>query len=55
MTNVRIARQPVLNGKQIVEGYELLYPTGEVDETLAAARITIEALRDRTRATGGNQ
>jgi EAL and modified HD-GYP domain-containing signal transduction protein len=46
MTNVRIARQPVLNGKQIVEGYELLYPTGEVDETLAAARITIEALSE---------
>ncbi len=46
MTDVRIARQPVLNGKQIVEGYELLYPTGEVDETLAAARITIEALSE---------
>jgi EAL and modified HD-GYP domain-containing signal transduction protein len=46
MTNVRIARQPILNDDQIVEGYELLYPTGEVDETLAAARITIEALSE---------
>jgi len=46
MTNVRIARQPILNGEQIVEGYELLYPTDGVDETLAAARITIEALSD---------
>jgi c-di-GMP phosphodiesterase len=46
MTNVRIARQPILNGKQIVEGYELLYPTDGVDETLAAARITIEALSE---------
>jgi EAL and modified HD-GYP domain-containing signal transduction protein len=46
MTNVRIARQPILNGEQIVEGYELLYPRGEIDETLAAARITIEALSE---------
>jgi EAL and modified HD-GYP domain-containing signal transduction protein len=46
MTNVRIARQPILNSEQIVEGYELLYPMGEVDETLAAARITIEALSE---------
>jgi EAL and modified HD-GYP domain-containing signal transduction protein len=46
MTNVRIARQPILNDDQIVQGYELLYPTGEVDETLAAARVTIEALSE---------
>ncbi len=46
MTNVRIARQPILNGEQVVEGYELLYPRGEIDETLAAARITIEALSE---------
>jgi EAL and modified HD-GYP domain-containing signal transduction protein len=46
MTNVRIARQPILNDDQIVQGYELLYPTGGVDETLAAARITIEALSE---------
>lgn len=46
MTNVRIARQPILNGEQIVQGYELLYPTAGVDETLAAARITVEALSE---------
>jgi EAL and modified HD-GYP domain-containing signal transduction protein len=46
MTNVRIARQPILNDEQVVQGYELLYPTGGVDETLAAARITIEALSE---------
>jgi EAL and modified HD-GYP domain-containing signal transduction protein len=46
MTNVRIARQPILNDGQVVQGYELLYPTGDVDETLAAARITIEALSE---------
>jgi EAL and modified HD-GYP domain-containing signal transduction protein len=46
MTDVRIARQPVLNSKQVVEGYELLYPTDGVDETLAVARITIEALSE---------
>jgi EAL and modified HD-GYP domain-containing signal transduction protein len=46
MTNVRIARQPILNDDQIVQGYELLYPTGEVSETLAAARVTIEALSE---------
>ena len=46
MTNVRIARQPILNEEQIVEGYELLYPTGEVDDTLAAARIALEALSE---------
>lgn len=46
MTNVRIARQPILNGEQIVQGYELLYPTSGVDETLAVARITIEALSE---------
>ena len=46
MTNVRIARQPILNGEQIVQGYELLYPTAGVDDTLAAARITIEALSE---------
>jgi EAL and modified HD-GYP domain-containing signal transduction protein len=46
MSNIRIARQPILNDKQIVQGYELLYPTGDIDETLAAARITIEALSE---------
>jgi EAL and modified HD-GYP domain-containing signal transduction protein len=46
VTNVRIARQPILNSDQIVEGYELLYPTGDVDDTLAAARITIDALSE---------
>lgn len=46
MTHVRIARQPILSGEQIVTGYELLYPTGEVDETLAVARLTIGALSE---------
>ena len=46
MSNIRIARQPILDDDQIVQGYELLYPTGDVDETLAAARITIEAMSE---------
>jgi c-di-GMP phosphodiesterase len=46
VSNVRIARQPILNDGQVVQGYELLYPTGDIDETLAAARITIEALSE---------
>lgn len=46
MSNIRIARQPILNEDQIVQGYELLYPTGDIDETLAAARITVEGLSE---------
>jgi len=46
MSNIRIARQPILNDDQIVKGYELLYPIGDIDQTLAAARITIEALSE---------
>ncbi|MGC9220858.1 MAG: EAL and HDOD domain-containing protein [Solirubrobacteraceae bacterium] len=46
MTDMRIARQPILNQQRVVEGYELLYPTGAVDETLAAIRITLDALSE---------
>ena len=44
MTNIFVSRQPILNAEQVVEGYELLYPHPEADETLATARITLDAL-----------
>lgn len=46
MTDVRIARQPILDEDQIVQGYELLYTAGGGDETIAAARLTLDALSE---------
>jgi EAL and modified HD-GYP domain-containing signal transduction protein len=44
MTNIFVSRQPILNAKQLVEGYELLYPHAGADETLATARVALDAL-----------
>jgi c-di-GMP phosphodiesterase len=46
MKNIFVSRQPILNAAQAVEGYELLYPSHEVDETLATARVTLDALSE---------
>jgi EAL and modified HD-GYP domain-containing signal transduction protein len=46
MTNISVSRQPILNEDQIVEGYELIYPRGDVDDTLAAARVALGALSE---------
>lgn len=46
MSNISVSRQPILNGEQIVEGYELLYPHGEVDETVATARVALGAVSE---------
>jgi EAL and modified HD-GYP domain-containing signal transduction protein len=50
MTNIFLARQPILNHDQSVEGYELLYRGGDVeqalvdDQALATARVALNAL-----------
>jgi EAL and modified HD-GYP domain-containing signal transduction protein len=46
MSNISVSRQPILNADQVVEGYELLYLSGEVDETLATARVAIDSLSE---------
>lgn len=46
MTNIFVSRQPILNADQVVEAYELLYPHTEADETLATARVTLDALSE---------
>jgi c-di-GMP phosphodiesterase len=52
MTSVYLARQPILNRDQSVEGYEIVYPHGDVeltlvdDEALATARVAINALSE---------
>jgi c-di-GMP phosphodiesterase len=46
MSNISVSRQPILNDEQVVEGYELLYPRDEVDKTVAAARVAIDALSE---------
>ena|ERR1035441_9365450 len=44
MTDIFVSRQPILDAKQVVEGYELLYPSSETDATLATARVVLDAL-----------
>jgi c-di-GMP-related signal transduction protein len=49
MTKVSLARQPILDRDQSVEGYELLYPGADAEttvngEALATARIALGAL-----------
>jgi EAL and modified HD-GYP domain-containing signal transduction protein len=52
MTNIFLARQPILNHDQSVEGYQLLYPRGDVeqalvdDQALATARVALNALTE---------
>jgi EAL and modified HD-GYP domain-containing signal transduction protein len=52
MTKIFLARQPILNHDQSVEGYELLYPSGNLaqslvdDEALATARLALNALTE---------
>jgi c-di-GMP phosphodiesterase len=52
MTSVFLARQPILDRDQSVEGYELLYPHGDGDQpsagdkALATARIAVGALSE---------
>ncbi len=52
MTSVFLARQPILDRDQLVEGYELVYPRGDAeltlvdDEALATARVAINALSE---------
>jgi c-di-GMP phosphodiesterase len=46
MSNISVSRQPILNAEQIVEGYELVYPPSDVDETVATARVAINALSE---------
>jgi c-di-GMP phosphodiesterase len=46
MTNIFVSRQPILNAEQVVEGYELLYPHAGADETLATARVALDALSE---------
>jgi EAL and modified HD-GYP domain-containing signal transduction protein len=50
MTNIFLARQPILDRGQSVVGYELLYRGGDVeralvdDQALATARVALNAL-----------
>ncbi len=50
MTEIFLARQPILDSKQSVRGYELLYRDGNVavanvdDDELATARVAVNAL-----------
>ncbi len=52
MTDIFLARQPILDHDQSVAGYELLYPRGGSDQTLfddealATARLTLNALSE---------
>jgi c-di-GMP phosphodiesterase len=52
MTSIFLARQPILDRDQSVEGYELLYPDGDVDprladdQALATARVALNALSE---------
>jgi EAL and modified HD-GYP domain-containing signal transduction protein len=52
MTNIFLARQPILDCDQSVEGYELLYPRGDADQALvedqalATARVALNALTE---------
>ena len=52
MTEIFLARQPILDFKQSVRGYELLYRDGDVeraivdDDELATARVALNALTD---------
>ncbi len=52
MTDIFLARQPILNHDQTVAGYELLFPHEDLaqahadGEALATARLTLEALSD---------
>src|SRR5450755_3910694 len=52
MTNIFLARQPILDHDQSVEGYELLYPRGDGeqalvdDQALATARVALNALTE---------
>ncbi len=45
-TSICVSRQPILGEDQVVEGYELLYPGADVDGTLAAARVSLDALSE---------
>jgi c-di-GMP phosphodiesterase len=52
ITNIFLARQPILDHDQSVKGYELLYPRGDLDEThreaesLETARVALGALSE---------
>jgi EAL and modified HD-GYP domain-containing signal transduction protein len=52
MTNIFLARQPILDHDQSVEGYELLYPRGHGelalvgDQALETARVALNALTE---------
>jgi EAL and modified HD-GYP domain-containing signal transduction protein len=51
MTNIFLARQPILDHEQSVQGYELLYPHGDEqtvldDQALATARVALNALSE---------
>src|SRR2546429_9157343 len=52
MTDVFLARQPILDRDQSVDGYELLYPHGEGEhspnghDALQAARVALNALSE---------
>ena len=49
MTNIFLARQPILDHDQSVEGYELLYPRDQTlfgDGELATARVALNALTE---------
>src|ERR1035441_5144545 len=52
MTNIFLARQPILNHDQSAEGYQLLYPPGDAEQALAAdpalatARVALNALTE---------
>ena len=50
MSDVFLARQPILDHEQTVAGYELLYPHADLEqahvdgEALATARLALKAL-----------
>jgi EAL and modified HD-GYP domain-containing signal transduction protein len=52
MTNIFIARQPILDHEQSVQGYELVYPRADADEAvlddeaLATARVALNAFSE---------
>jgi hypothetical protein len=49
MTNIFLARQPILNHDQSVEGFELLYRGGDVEQALVDDQA-LAALIDHTGA-----
>jgi hypothetical protein len=61
ITDIFLARQPILDRDQLVQGYELLYPRRDdeqalaVDEPLLSARVVLNAFRRAGQTVGGSR